>query len=203
MKKLLLLLLLIGKIAFADSPLTSIDFYKAYLNIPMVKKAKASKGKMTLEIMAFLVDEHNHQVEKLAVINALGWNHKYRNSKRFRNYIIKNKRYRSDFGGKYTAFLWNATANELLYYAYLIALENYGQPLDALEYLEKAMEKAPKDLNIKLVYELVRGQVYYGTGDRLLAKKNINKVLKAYSEIESDTQFDMSALRYFYDFLNY
>jgi len=202
MKKLAVLFLLVGKIAFADSPLTSIDFYKAYLNVPMVKKAKASRGKMTPEIMAFLVDEENQQAEKLAVINALGWNHKYRNSKRFRNYIIKTKRYRSDFGGKYTAFLWNATANELVFYAYLSALENYGQPLDALEYLEKAMEKAPQDLNAKLVYELIRGQVYYETGDRLLAKKNINKVLKAYSETESDMHFDMIALRYFYDFLN-
>ena len=123
MKKLAVLFLLVGKIAFADSPLTSIDFYKAYLNVPMVKKAKASKGKISSGILGFLTDKENQQAEKLAMINALGWKHKNVNSKVYRDHIIKTKKYKSEFGDHYTAFLWNATAEELLFYFSLKAKE--------------------------------------------------------------------------------
>lgn len=203
MKKLAVLFLLIGKIAFADSPLTSIDFYKAYLNVHMVKKAKASKGKMTAEIMAFLVDEHNQQTEKLAIINALGWNHKHLNSENYKEYIIKAKNYNSEFGGKYTAFLYNASAPELLYYSYMKAMENYGQPLMVFDYLERALEMEPKNLNIILIYELIKSQVLFEINEKDLAKEKIKSVIIGLSKKESVDSLNIYALRYFFKYFNF
>ena len=202
MKKLAVLFLLVGKIAFADSPLTSIDFYKAYLNVHMVKKAKASKGKMTAEIMAFLVDEHNQQAEKLAVINALGWNHKHLNSENYKEYIIKAKNYNSEFGGKYTAFLYNASAPELLYYSYMKAMENYEQPLMVFEYLERAMEMEPKNLNIILIYELIKSQVLFEINEKDLALKKINSILKEFEINTNRSNLNTDALVHFYNFFS-
>ena len=44
MKKLLILILLISQYTFADSPLTSTDFYKAYMDVPLIKKTTNSTG---------------------------------------------------------------------------------------------------------------------------------------------------------------
>lgn len=197
MKKLAVLFLLVGKIAFADSPLTSIDFYKAYLNVPMVKKAKASKGKISSEVLGFLTDEENHQADKLAVINALGWNHNNANSEVYRDHIIKTKKYKSDFGDHYTAFLWNATADELLYYSYMKAMENYRQPLMVFEYLDKAIKKEPTNLNIRLIYELIKSQVLYEIQEKDLAQKNIDSALRALKKTEHKSNLNIKALEYF------
>jgi hypothetical protein len=56
MKKMLLFFLFNLSInsVFADSPLTSTDFYKAYMDIPMVQEASLSKGKTTNDIMEYI-----------------------------------------------------------------------------------------------------------------------------------------------------
>ena len=57
MKKifLILLLTLTFNCAFADSPLTSTNFYKAYMDIPMVQEASLSKGRITNKIMDLFI----------------------------------------------------------------------------------------------------------------------------------------------------
>ena len=69
MKKLLILILLISQYTFADSPLTSTDFYKAYMDVPLVQKALNSKGKITNEIMLFINSDTNPLEIKLAITN--------------------------------------------------------------------------------------------------------------------------------------
>ena len=61
MKKTLLFLLFTFSIntVFADSPLTSTDFYKAYMDIPMVQEASLSKGSITNEMMEYIDDDTN------------------------------------------------------------------------------------------------------------------------------------------------
>ncbi len=199
-KSLSVLFILFSQVVLADSPLTSIEFYRAYLGNPMIEKAAVSKGKITSEILGFLTDEENQQAEKLAVINALGWNHNNTNSKVYRNHIIKTKNYKSEFGGKYTAFLWNASASELLYYSYMKAMENYSQPLFVFEYLDKAIKKEPKNLNIRLVYELIKAQVLYEINEKDLANENIKAILIKLDNNESNVNIE--ALTYFQEYFN-
>lgn len=56
---------------FADSPITSTDFYRAYTDVSIVKTAK-EKGVMDKEIANYLHSSKNPIDVKAAVINALG-----------------------------------------------------------------------------------------------------------------------------------
>ena len=58
---------------YADSPLTSTDFHKAYLDIPIVKAAANNPHKLTEEMMAYLSDDANPLDVRLALVNAVGW----------------------------------------------------------------------------------------------------------------------------------
>ena len=73
MKKLLILILLISQYTFADSPLTSTDFHKAYLDVPLIKKTTNSTGVLTDEVFEYLTSK-NSLDKKVALINALKWN---------------------------------------------------------------------------------------------------------------------------------
>jgi hypothetical protein len=77
---------------FADTPLTETSFYKAYLDVPMVEKAIQSKGIINNEILVYLCDSNPLDL-KIAVINALGWNHKKSNSTSYLNFVLKTKKY--------------------------------------------------------------------------------------------------------------
>jgi hypothetical protein len=180
----------------ADSPLTSINIHKAYLEYPIVKSAVDSDGRLSKQLMVYLLDDTKPQPIKLAIINAIGWNHKNKNSRSYRNQIIKTKSYTSEFGGKYTAFLWNATAEELLFYSYMKAMENYSQPLMVFEYLDKAIKKEPSNLNIRLIYELIKAQVLYGIQEKDLAQKNIDSALRALKKTEHKSNLNIKALEY-------
>ena len=77
MKKLILffpLLILSIVPGFADSPLTSTDFYRAYLDVPIVKKAAENPNKLTKEMMEYLYDDKNPLDIRIALVNAIGWN---------------------------------------------------------------------------------------------------------------------------------
>lgn len=201
-KTLSVLFILFSQVVLADSPLTSIEFYRAYLGNPMVEKATVSKGKISSEVLGFLTDEENHQDEKLAVINALGWNHNNANSEVYRDHIVKTKKYKSDFGDHYTAFLWNASADELLYYSYMKAMENYRQPFMVFEYLDKAIVKEPSNLNIRLIYELIKSQVLYEINEKNLAKKRVRLVLIDFPKKGNDTSLNNNALEYFFKYFS-
>jgi len=73
MKKILLILpLLFLSVVTADSPITSTDFYKAYLHIPKVEEAHEI-GVLSEGMASFLLDSENSLDKKAAVINALSW----------------------------------------------------------------------------------------------------------------------------------
>jgi hypothetical protein len=58
----------------ADSPLTSTDFYKAYLDVPEVLEASKSDGVLSSNFFNFLNAKENKIDAKIALINALKWN---------------------------------------------------------------------------------------------------------------------------------
>ena len=76
MKKLFLLFALLVsavQLSFADSALTSTEFYKAYLDVPIVKAAADQPNVLSEEAKTYLFDEANPLDVKLALINAVGW----------------------------------------------------------------------------------------------------------------------------------
>jgi hypothetical protein len=174
MKKTLLLLLFTFSInpVFADSPLTSSDFSKAYLDIPIVQEAFKSKGRITNEMMEYIDNDANPLDIKLAIINAIGWEHDgVEISKMFFMYVMKKKKYKTEFGGEFSAFKWNATRDELICFAYMKALDNYFDVVDAFEIAEEAVRKYPDSFAVNVIYNLIKAQGLTEFGEYCYASK--------------------------------
>ena len=174
MKKKLLFLLFTFSIntVFADSPLTSTDFYKAYMNVPMVQEASLSKGRITNEMMKYIDDDANPLEVKLAIINAIGWEHKgIMISKMYFIFVMSKKKYITDFGGEYSAFKWNATRDELICYSYMKALDNYFDVVDAFEMAGEAVRKYPDSFAVNMIYNLIKSQGLTAFGEYCYSSK--------------------------------
>ena len=86
------LCLLFSISCFADSPITSTNFYNAYLDQPIVEKAAKAKT-LDEEILKFLSSKNNTIDQKAAVINAIGWDSPESNkSEKYLKYILKKKK---------------------------------------------------------------------------------------------------------------
>lgn len=160
MKKILFIfILLVSFKSAADSPLTSTDFGKAYLDIPIVQEAFKSKGKITTEMLEFIVEENNPLDVKLAIINSLGWDNKgIMNSKIFFMHVMKKKNYQSEFGNDYAAFKWHATSDVLICYSYMLSLDNYFDVSEAFDIASEALRMAPDSFAINMIYNLIKSQ---------------------------------------------
>jgi hypothetical protein len=177
MKKLLILIVLISQYTFADSPLTSTEFYKAYSDVPLVQDAMKCKGKMTNAMLEYIYAETNPLEIKLALINAIGWDVKgLKNSQTFFKYVIKKKNYKTDFGGDYTAFKWYATRDELICYSYLKAMENYFELADAFDIASEAQRKYPESFAVNMIYNLIKSQGLTAFGESCYASKTFSSL---------------------------
>jgi len=138
----------------ADSPLTSTPISQAYQNESIIVKAGKAKGKLTRELIGYLLNESNPIDFKIALINKLGWNFRGKtNSKRFMEYLTKNKIYLSE-----EDFFNNGKGDELLCMGYLKAMDNYFQVDDALKYAETALLQKPKSYTYQIITALIRAQ---------------------------------------------
>ena len=174
MKKALLILIITFSInaVFADSPLTSTDFYKAYIEVPMVQEALSSKGIISNGIMEYINDDSNPLDVKLAIINAIGWDHKgMMISKMYFMTVMQKKKYKSDFGGEYSAFESSATTDELICYSYMKALDNYFDVVDAFEMAGVALRKSPDSFAVNMIYNLIKSQGLTSYGENCYASK--------------------------------
>ena len=158
---LLGLFVLLNNISYADSPLTSTDFYKAYLDVPEVLEASKSDGVLSSNFFNFLNAKENKIDAKIALINALKWNLK--GKKNAQVYINKlftlNKNYTSN------NFYLKASAEELICYSYIKAMDNYFEVNKALIFANKALEKKPKSLTINMIHCLIKAQINLGNHD--------------------------------------
>ena len=141
-----LLLVLPG---FADSPLTSTDFWSAYADVPQVVKASESK-KLDDSLDEFLLSKVSID-RKAALINALGFDvdDKRKNAPHFRATLAK--KYSGDLEGQ-------LTADESFCLGYLMALDSYHEAAPAMPYLEKAHKRRPHSFTIAIVQALVSCQ---------------------------------------------
>jgi hypothetical protein len=201
MKKSLLLSMLMSLSLFAraDSPLTYTNFYKAYLDIPLVLNATQSKGVMTKDMLEYLTKDANPIDIKLAIINAIGWDHKNKNSSTFLNYVIKKKRYKSEFGyNNYNILNYYGTPEEQIYYAYLRALENFFDINSAFQMSESAVRKS-KSYSVNMIHLLIKAQGLFDLNESCYAAKNFF-VLKNKIGFVSDMRFD--ADKFVFEYMN-
>jgi hypothetical protein len=201
MKKLFLILILTLTInsVFADSPLTSTDFHKAYMDVPMVQKAYTSKGIITNEMMEYISDDANPLDIKLAIINAFGWDHNgMMISKMFFMYVMNKKKYQTDFGGEYSAFKWYATRDELICYSYMKALDNYFDVVDAFEMAGEALRKYPDSFAVNMIYNLIKAQGLTAFGESCYASK-LFLTLKDNPKLKMDMRKE--SMSYIFDYM--
>ena len=152
--------------AFADSPLTSTEFYKAYASVPIIKEAGNCKGILTITLMNYLADPVQPIDIKMALINRLGWNLKgKKNSSLFIRHLQKKGLYSSELVLKD-----KCTSFELLCIAYLKAMDNYFDVKDALVYSKLAVAKAPTSYTVQLINALILAQTFsYSSWCRIYA----------------------------------
>jgi len=156
MKKifLILLLTLTFNCAFADSPLTSTSFYKAYLDIQLVNKASKSKGILTDEGFDYLNYKANSIDKKIALINGLKWDIKGKNNATlyFKKLLLTHKEYTP------TNFYNEGTAEELICYSYLKAMDNYFDVKEAIIFSNRAAKLNPNSYTIAVINQLIKTQ---------------------------------------------
>ncbi|MFL0197419.1 hypothetical protein ACJDU8_17890 [Clostridium sp. WILCCON 0269] len=135
---------------FADSPVTSTDFYKAYIDVDIVKTAK-EKGVIDQKIATYLHSSKNPIDVKAAVINALGW--KYEGKSNAENYV--KLIYSNDIDKLDVDSL---SGDEIFCISYMMALDNYFHVDKALLLMEKAYEKNNTSFTIAVVRSILKGQ---------------------------------------------
>lgn len=139
----------------ADSPLTSTEFSKAYREFSIVIKATELNGGINEEIAKFLADKSKPIDEKMAVINALGWNINGRNhADYFFNYLKKKRKFKDE-----DHFMKKGRPDELLCYAYLKAMDNYFDVNEAYKFAEKALSLKPQSYTYNIITALIKAQI--------------------------------------------
>ncbi|WP_051542077.1 cell wall-binding repeat-containing protein [Clostridium lundense] len=135
---------------FADSPITSTDFYRAYIDVNIVKKAK-EKGIIDQEIADYLHSSTNPIDVKAAVINALGWTCDGKsNAKSYVNFIYSSDIDKLDIDP--------LSGDEIFCISYLMALDDYFNVNEAVSLMEKAYKKNNTSFTIAIIRSIIKGQ---------------------------------------------
>lgn len=135
---------------FADSPVTSTDFYNAYIDVNIVKTAK-EKGIIDQEIANYLHSSTNPIDVKAAVINALGWKCEGKsNAENYVKLIYSNDIDKLDVD--------SLSGDEIFCISYMMALDDYFNVNKALSLMEKAYKKNNSSFTIAIVRSIVKGQ---------------------------------------------
>lgn len=187
-----LFLIFFVSIAFADSPLTSTQFYKAYESLPIIQDASKSKGILTEKLMRYLSDP-SHPIDiKVALINRLGWNINGKNNANlFIQFLQKTKGYQSIKDLKETA-----SSHELLCIGYLLALDNYKDVKEALIFSTLAATKEPKSYTIQMINTLILSQTFsYGNWCK---KYEVIQKVKSLSNLTFDFKLEASEIIFQY-----
>lgn len=163
MKKqiLILIFILAGLVhIFADSPLTSTSFYKAYSELNIIKAANA-KGILNVEMAEYLSSGSVSLDLKAALINALSWNFDGKNNSELYSYYLCLK-----YGFSIENFdISDLSADELFSLGYLQAMDNYFDVENSLDLLETARKNLDKSLTAAVIHTLVQAQTMLQSQD--------------------------------------
>jgi hypothetical protein len=120
----------------------------------MVAAAAKSGGLMSAQHIQYLSNELNPIDQRLASINALGWNPDgQHNAELFFNHLQKKRGYED-----VVQFSELGKADELVCYGYLLAMDNYFDVTEATNYMYLAEEQLPKSYAVAIVASLVYAQ---------------------------------------------
>lgn len=169
---LLILLFVFPGISQADSPITATDFYEAYKDVKMVQRAHL-EGVMGVEIAEFLSSPENPIDHKAAVINALSWRFEGKSNAELYTYYL-GLLYHMSITELDTDFL---SADEIFCLGYLVAMDDYFHPENAIVLLEEAQRMMKESFTVSMVLALVRAQIAFEQ-DWCEAWKIIEQVLQ-------------------------
>ena len=152
--KHLLYYLFFLSIANADSPITSTDFYKAYLHIPEVEEAHEI-GVLSEEIAEYLLDSENSLDKKAAVINALSWDFDRKiNAFLFKRYLKAKYQIKDDIDSLVKVM----NDEELFCLGYMTVMDNYFDPEKSLIYFESASPSIRESYTFQIINALIKTQ---------------------------------------------
>ena len=152
--KHLLYYLFFLSIANADSPITSTDFYKAYLHIPEVEEAHEI-GVLSDKIAQFLLDSENSLDKKAAVINALSWDFDRKiNAFLFKRYLNAKYQVKDDID----SLMKIMNDEELFCLGYMTVMDNYFDPEKSLIYFESASSSIRESYTFQIINALIKTQ---------------------------------------------
>lgn len=162
--KLIFLLAIIwggGYQLHADSPLTSTDISKSYEDVPIVLLASQAEGKLTEELMDYLVNAENPIDIRVALINALSWGHEgIENAAIFLAYLQGMEMFTD-----YNDFSRKAPWDLLICMAYLDALDDYFNVSSALSLAKRARAKNRNSYTVRIICALIEAQIAMHRGD--------------------------------------
>ncbi len=156
MKKKIIIIIFILAVfvpVFADSPLTSSPFYKAYSELNIIKVAKA-KGILNMEMAEYLSSGSVTLDLKAALINALSRSFEGNYNSELYSYYLCLK-YGSPLENLDNTGL---SPDELFSLGYLKAMDDYFDVHSSLSLLDLAMESLDDSLTATLIYTLVQTQ---------------------------------------------
>lgn len=169
---LLTLLFVLPGISQADSPITATDFYEAYKDVKMVQRVHL-EGVMGVEIAEYLSSPENPIDHKAAVINALSWRFEGKSNAELYTYYL-GLLYHMSITELDTDFL---SADEIFCLGYLIAMDDYFHPENAIVLLEEAQKIMKESFTVSMVLALAKAQIAFEQ-DWCEAWKIIEQVLQ-------------------------
>lgn len=155
MKRIILSLLLIGcsTLIFADSPITSTNFYQAYLHHKLVKEAQES-GELNMAMAEFLSStEKKDSIQlKVAIINALSWDADGKHNADFYWAFLKKK------NGDRNLPTDKLSGDELLCLSYLKIMDDYNAAKEPLQLASMALKLQPESYTYQMISALIKAQ---------------------------------------------
>ena len=157
---------------FVDSPVTSIDFWH-HSEEPLVHKYALSKDKtLNSEALFYLTNDNKSEFDKLALINALGWDYNLtkNNSAVFLEHI----------GG-----INKATDFEITMYAYFLALKDYKNVKEPYRILSQIEHNSQ---SVFLIKAIIYSQKHF-------LDFNLDGIRDLFRQLDGLTEFDSSQLK--------
>ena len=138
----------------ADSPITSTDFFKAYLHIPEVEEAHTI-GVLSEGIAEYLLNSDNSLDKKAAVINALSWDIDRKiNAFLFKRYLKEKYQIKDDIDSLIQAM----NDDELFCLGYITVMDNYFSPENSLIYFDSTGDSIRQSYTFQIINALVKTQ---------------------------------------------
>lgn len=150
------MIVLLAGLAVADSPLTATEFHTAYSEHPMVEAA-AESGELDASMARFLSRGKRGLDLKAAVVNALSWDIEGKdNAQRYLTFLARSHKTSAE---ALRADPTQLKPHEAFAYGYMLALDDYFDPSEAVAPLAYARAELPKSRTVALVASLVDAQL--------------------------------------------